>query len=88
MVKCEGISFIIDIIYNSPRYNNAEFCEGLQQFLEELCENSNDIIITGDFNIDWQSDFYKGKLKSILSDNWLKQNNESQIMKWCRQKLI
>ena len=27
----------------------------------------------GDFNVDWQSDFYKSKLESILNDNGLKQ---------------
>ena len=73
MVKGEGISFIIAIIYRSPSYSKAEFCEDLQQFLEELCEDSNDIIIAGDFNIDWQTDFYKSKLESILNDNGLKQ---------------
>ena len=73
MVKCEGISFIIAIICRSPSYSKAEFCEDLQQFLEELCEKSNDIIIAGDFNIDWQSDFYKSKLESRLNDNGLKQ---------------
>ena len=40
--------------------------------MEELYENSNDIIIAGDFNIDWQSDFYKSKLESLLNDNGLK----------------
>ena len=72
MVKCESISFIIAIIYRPPSYSKAEFCKGLQQFLEELCENSNDIIIVGAFNIDWQSDFYKSKLESLLNDNGLK----------------
>ena len=72
MVKGEGIPFIIAIIFRSPSYSKAEFCEDLQQFLEELCENSNYIIIAGDFNIDWQSDFYKSKLESILNDNGLK----------------
>ena len=37
---------------------------------------NNDIIIAGDFNIDWQSDFYKSKLESILNDN-----GQKQIMK-------
>ena len=73
MVECESISFIITIIYRSPNYSKADFCEDLQQFLEDLSKNSNDIIIAGDFNIDWQSDFYKSKLESILSDNGLKQ---------------
>ena len=71
MAKCENMSFIIVIIYRSPRYSKA-FCDDLQQFLEDLCEKSNDIIMAGDFNTDWQSDFYKGKLESLLNDNGLK----------------
>ena len=38
-----------------------------------MCEKSNDIIISEDFNIDWQSDFYKSELESILNDNGLKE---------------
>ena len=67
MAKCENMSFIIVIIYRSPSYSKRKFCEDLQQFLEDLCVN--DIIIAGDFNIDWQLDFYKSKLESILNDN-------------------
>ena len=41
--------------------------------LKYYCENRNDIIIAGDFNNDWQSEFYKSKLKSILNDNGMKE---------------
>ena len=54
---------IIVIIYRSPSYSKAEFCENLQQFLEDLCEKS-DIIIAGEFNIYWQSDFLKVNWKA------------------------
>ena len=45
ITKCESISFIIVIIYRLLSYRIAEFCEDLQQFLEDLCEKSNDIIL-------------------------------------------
>ena len=67
--RCASISFILAIIYRSPRYSKAEFYENFQQFLEDFCEKSNDIIISGAFNIDWQSNFYKSKLESLLNDN-------------------
>ena len=73
MAKCENISFVIVILYKSPRYSKAKFCEDLQQFLDDLCERSNDVIIARDYNLNWQSDFYKSKLECILNDNWLKQ---------------
>ena len=48
-------------------------CEFVNTFnIEDLCENNNDIIIAGDFNIVWQSDFYKSKLENILNDKRLK----------------
>ena len=38
MAKCQNMSFIIVMIYKSPSYSKAEFCDCLQQFLEDLCE--------------------------------------------------
>ena len=73
MAKCENMSFIIVIIYRSPSYSKAEFCDDLQQLLDNLCEKSNNILIAGDFNIDGQSDFFNSNLESILNDNELKQ---------------
>ena len=60
--------------YNIQVSSKAEFCK--EQFLEDLCEKSNDIITAGDFNIDWQLNSNKGKLERILNDNGL-----TQVMK-------
>ena len=44
-----------------------------QEVLEDICTECCDFIIVEDFNVDWMKDFYKAKLKSIISDNCLKQ---------------
>ena len=62
MAKCENMSFTIVIIYRLPSYSKAEFCDDLQQFLEDIEDN-----------IDWLSDFYKSLWESILNDIGLKQ---------------
>ena len=64
MAKFENISFIIVLIYSSPSYSKTEFCEYLQQILMDLCERSNDIMIVGAFNLDWQANFYKVNWKA------------------------
>lgn len=72
MAKYEKTSIIIVIIYRSPSGSKSEFCDIFQDFVEEICDKNTDILIAGDFNIDWNQDFYTSKLESILNDNGLK----------------
>lgn len=72
MAKYEKTSIIIVIIYRSPSGSKSEFCDIFQDFVEEICDKNTDILIAGDFNIDWNRDFYTSKLESILNDNGLK----------------
>ena len=60
------------IIFSSASYSKAKIYDDLQQFLEDLHKKSNDIKIAGDFDIDWQSDFYRSKLE-CMNDKVLKQ---------------
>lgn len=64
----------ISAIYRSPSSQSSDFCEKFGEALEEICEQNCDIIITGDFNIDWSRDgFYKQQIERLLSDNGMKQ---------------
>lgn len=72
--KCKNNNIIITAVYRSPSYGEAEFCQIFEDTLEEICEDANDVIIAGDFNIDWSIDsFYKKRIERILNDNGLKQ---------------
>lgn len=71
-VLYETTSLIIIIVYRSPSSSKTEFCDAFQDFIEEMCETNCDILVAGDFNIDWKNDFYTSKLESILNDNGLK----------------
>lgn len=74
MAKYNQSCFIILALYRSPSSPKAEFCDVFENILEDLCEKSVDIIIAGDFNIDWKKDnFYKEKIENLLNDNGLKQ---------------
>lgn len=65
---------IIVAIYRSPSGHESEFCEIFQQTLEDLSEEVCDIVVTGDFNIDWaNNNFYRNKIERLLNDNGLRQ---------------
>lgn len=49
---------IIGAIYRSPSYSESEFCDIFEQTIEEICDNDCDILIAGDFNIDWKKTPY------------------------------
>lgn len=74
IAKCNKIRFLVMAVYRSPSSHIAEFCESFEELIEEICEQNCDIIIAGDFNIDWnKNEFYKSKIQNILDDNGLKQ---------------
>ena len=73
MAKYRKISIVIIAVYRSPCGHKAEFCEALNEFLNIVCEGNYEIVIAGDFNIDWYRDYYRTKLVSILNNIDLKQ---------------
>ena len=73
-IKYKNISLIIAVIYRSPSSQENEFFEVFEEVIEEINEKNIDIIITGDFNIDWSKDtLNKRKIESIINDNGLMQ---------------
>lgn len=66
--------FVIVAVYRSPSSSEVEFCQVFEQVMEEICEAQYDIIIAGDFNIDWcKEETYKKRLECAFNDNGLKQ---------------
>lgn len=84
VAKHEQVRFIIMAVYRSPSSNKSDFSQAFEDILEEVCEENCDIVIAGDFNIDWNRDeFYKEKMENIIKDNGLKQiiNENTRITK-------
>lgn len=82
--KLNKTQFIIMGVYRSPSSRETEFCEAFEQAIEEVNENDSDLIVAGDFNIDWaKNGTYKYKLEAMLNDNGLKQvvNEYTRITK-------
>lgn len=74
LAKYKSIKILISAIYRSPSCQPAEFCDKFGETLEEICEQNCDVLITGDFNIDWSKDsFYKQQIERTLNDNGMKQ---------------
>ena len=73
ITKYGKISIVIIAVSRSPSVQKAEFCEALNEFLDTVCEENYEIVIAGDFNIDWYKDYYRTRLVNILNDNGLKQ---------------
>lgn len=74
MAKHNNYKIAITSVYRSPSSAETEFLGVFEEVLEEMSELNCDIIIAGDFNIDWCKDgFYKNKMQCLLDDNGLKQ---------------
>jgi exonuclease III len=72
----ENKKFIYGTVYHSPSSSDADFINFFENWCEEIFEKAEncDIIITGDFNIDFsQSNFYQKKLQIIFEAYGLKQ---------------
>lgn len=53
-------SFILAGLYRSPSSSTANFGEFFKEYMERLTLHGKDIVLMGDFNIDWLvSDTYK-----------------------------
>ena len=62
------------VVYRSPRSQEAEFCDILEEIVEELIESDKNIAIVGGFNIDLsRKSVWKRKIECIINDNGLKQ---------------
>ena len=48
---------LIGAVYRSPSYSEAEFCDIFDEIIEEISHNNCDILIAGNFNIDWKKLF-------------------------------
>lgn len=71
---CQDNQMIIAAIYRSPSYGESEFCKNFEEVLEEISDYNCNILITGDFNIDWSKNSqYKNKMECTLNDNGLRQ---------------
>lgn len=71
-------------VYRSPSSSASDFCDVFEEVIEEICEQNCDIIVTGDFNIDWsKNSFYKNRIESCLNDSGIKQivNNYTRVTK-------
>ena len=61
-------TFIIINVYRSPTGNIAYFLNNLEAALNQVCNNTVDIILCGDFNINYLSDNQnKEALNSLLT---------------------
>lgn len=73
-VKNKNAYVIIMAVYRSPSCREVEFCDAFDEITEGICDTSLEIIIAGDFNIDWKkNDTYKNRIQATLNDNGLKQ---------------
>ena len=50
-------NILISAIYRSLSYSEAEFCDIFDEIIEEIRVNNCDILIAGDFNIEWKNLF-------------------------------
>lgn len=74
VAQCSKNYILICAIYRSPSGSEAEFCEAFQEALDFISERNCDMIITGDFNIDWSKNgFYKNRMQSAINNNGQKQ---------------
>ena len=73
-VENKSTILIIMAVYRSPACREVEFCEAFDEITENICETNLEIIIAGDFNIDWRkNNTYKNRIQATLNDNGLNQ---------------
>ena len=73
MPKYGKILIFVIAVYRSPSGQRVEFCETLNEFLDLVCEGNYEIVIAGEFEIDWYRDYYRTRLVGIFNNNGLKQ---------------
>ena len=74
-IKTPGKTLVIGTIYKPPDVNNVIFLQNMEDLLLHPLVSDNDVIITGDFNIDWRKNSpTKLKLCDITTAFDLQQN--------------
>ena len=74
-IKTPDITLIIGTIYKPPDVNNVIFLQNMEDLLLHPIVSQNDVIITGDVNIDWMKKSpAKEKLCEITAAFYLQQN--------------
>lgn len=74
LAKNKNTCLVIMAVYRSPSCREVEFCDAFDKIIETICETNYEIVIAGDFNIDWSKDeTYKNRIQVTLNDNGLKQ---------------
>ena len=76
-VKTKNKTIVLGTIYKPPDANNTRFIDWLEEVLMHASVCQNDVIITGDFNINWHDSYCdKTKLQTVMEHF-----NLSQIIK-------
>ena len=64
----------IGVVYHSPSTSDADFLNYLTDIMGRCCENINDIVIIGDFNINMNlTSTYSSKITELFNANCMKQ---------------
>lgn len=73
-IKVNNRTHSLTGVYHSPNGNTNEFLEFYEHFVNDMVERERNIIVVGDFNIDWNEDNrYPRTLKRITWDAELRQ---------------
>lgn len=77
-IKCvrDCISFVVVTVYRSPNVNSTKrkFCEFFKEWMESIEDLNINVIIAGDFNINWaEQSTYKNDIQNIIMDNGFRQ---------------
>ena len=76
-VKTKNKNIVLGTIYKPPDANNTRFIDSLEEVLMHASVCQSDVIITGDFNINWHDSYCdKTKLQTVME-----YVNLSQIIK-------
>lgn len=70
-VRCGFCSFVIAGLYRSPSSSNRQFCDRFNELMDNLVKDNNNLIIVGDFNIDWfdENNIYRRDCNKIILEN-------------------
>ncbi len=81
------MSFVLIVIYRPPS-SNIRFYENLKQLLKQ-CDFNKEVIIMGDFNINWDDKTIRKNLKQITDHFDLKQmiNGPTRITNSTRSQI-
>lgn len=77
VVKCvmNEHAYVVVVTYRSPSRTARVFCEYFEQWMDDLVEYNGNIVVMGDFNVNWNNnnDTYKKVIEQVINDNGCKQ---------------